>query len=119
MRVGFSTRDHLNEKIEVYSSSVEFQVRRAWEARYNVPSLGNPLFEEVPVMVHVVHLLASNKADDARDSDETPDDAPDERLSDIMESLESGEDPFVDIREKLRRLSGNLEEFEDIDFERS
>ena len=37
----------------------------------------------------------------------------------MMESLESGEDPFVDIRDKLRRLSDNLEEFEDIDFERS
>ena len=115
MRVGFSTQELLNERIEVYSRTTEFRLRRAWEDKYNMPSLGNPLFEDVPVEAHLIHLLAIGRADEEKAPAETPD----EHLSGMMESLESGEDPFVDIRDKLRRLSDNLEEFEDIDFERS
>ena len=33
-------------------------VRVLWEETYKAPSLGNPLFEDVPLVTHQVHLIA-------------------------------------------------------------
>jgi hypothetical protein len=35
-------------------------VRAMWEEEYNTPSIGNPLFEGVPLVAHQIHLIAKH-----------------------------------------------------------
>ena len=58
MRQPFWNKESLSELVQEYKSSTYYALRIAWENRYNQPSHGNPLFEDVPVATHVLHFLA-------------------------------------------------------------
>ena len=115
MRQPFWNKENLNELVQKYKSSTHYGLRIAWENRYNQPSHGNPLFEDVPVATHVLHFLA---LDDDGEADHTPDDS----FQNMIRSIENGDDPFADFRSKLEAFDdkANLvhddEDFDDIDF---
>lgn len=97
MRTRFSMQGSYQKRLSEYKDSTEFRVRRIWEQQYNQPSLNNPLFEDVPLEVHVAHLSAVMSSSEERvDSDE-----PDERMLEIMRIANEGGDPFEAVRDKL------------------
>ena len=114
MRQPFWNKETLTERTERYKVSTEFGLRVAWENQYNQPSHGNPLFEDVPVAIHVLHLSAINEAQEAVDT-------PDDEFKNMVRSIEDGHDPFIDFRSKLEafeQLTDTVDDegFDDIDF---
>ena len=115
MRLPFWNKESLNEKVQTYSSTSHYRLRVAWENRYNQPSHGNPLFEDVPVATHVLHFLSLDQQGKA-------DDTPDDSFQNMVNSIENGDDPFADFRSKLKSfeeyasLVDDDEDFDDIDF---
>lgn len=115
MRQPFWNSENLNEKVQTYSKTSEHGLRIAWENRYNQPSHGNPLFEDVPVAIHVLHIMSIEQQSEANDT-------PDDRFQNMVRSIENGDDPFADFRSKLKTsdeyadLVDDDEVFDDIDF---
>jgi len=108
--LGFSETETLTKIVDEYYETTEYTLRRMWEARYEQPSMGNPLFEDVPMQHHIIHMMALQKT-----INDGSQEKPDAHLSDMIKSIEDGNDPFENVRERLKSLS-QREEYETIDF---
>ena len=97
MRARFSSDSASLEAARARAQTLEMQVRAAWERQYKLPSLGNPLFEDVPLFQHIAHLMA------LRCIDEMPEPV-DEHMTAIAATAQRGLDPFKDIRDKLKAV---------------
>ena len=115
MRQTFWQEETIASRVESYKKSSNFGLRVAWENKYKQPSHGNPLFEDVPMAVHVMHLMATSEQGE-------PDHTPDDSFQNMVRSIEDGHDPFADFRSKLEAFEDNIdsvddeEDFNDIDF---
>ena len=108
MRIRFSNQDSSQKNLEEYKGSTEFKLRRVWEQRYQQPSWGNPLFEDTPLEVHVVHLTALFSAvDESVDEQSQP--QPDDHMLEMMDTINKGGDPFSAVRDKLSATEQDLE----------
>ncbi len=82
-----------------------------------MPSLNNPLFEDLSLFDHIAHLSALAAYEEEPEIE-------DEQMKRISELVEQGVDPFQDIRAKLAQIHDDSEddysldeEFGDITFD--
>ena len=110
MRALFWTGSTDQEKIKQKAKSLELRVRAVWERRYGLPSLNNPLFEDLSLYDHIEHLSALTVLEEEPEVE-------DEQMKRISELVEQGVDPFQDIRAKLAQIHDDSEENDALDAE--
>ena len=108
MRVDFSKTETLKKATDLWTEDNEFLVRRLWEKHYQLPSVGNPLFEDVPISHHIIHISALGTAERSHEEGESVTADPDEEYKRIQGALDKGVDPFTEVRDKLSVLSDDL-----------